>query len=51
MLMFQVGMDDFVTTKLIEWQLPGLMERFRGKLIYKSSTCLHFIDTVLWQPL
>ena len=26
------SMDDFVKSKLTEWQLPGLIERFRGKM-------------------
>ncbi|XP_033936145.1 uncharacterized protein [Pseudochaenichthys georgianus] len=43
-------MDDFVTSKLIEWQLPGLIERFRDEAIDEESfgyLDLHTITTLI----
>ncbi|KAL7394648.1 hypothetical protein ABVT39_001222 [Epinephelus coioides] len=43
-------MDEFVTSKLIEWQLLGLMERFRDEAIDEESfgyLDLHTISTLI----
>ena len=44
-------MDDFVVTKLTEWQLPGLIETFTGNLIschlrLLHGFILHFVTSV-----
>ena len=47
--MFQLGsnvMDAFVSEKLTEWQLPGLIERFKGKQI--NQICIYFMDILCY---